>query len=91
MTPLAELLPCPLCGSTDLFEDTSYTGTVITCDDCTAKASRSDWQNRIERAEAEAAKARAEVGREIVAWLRRDDFNATADALAAGEYKESQP
>lgn len=33
----------------------------------------------------------ARVVGEIVAWLRRDDFNATADALARGDYKESQP
>jgi hypothetical protein len=33
----------------------------------------------------------ARVVGEIEAWLRRDDFNGTADALAAGEYKESQP
>lgn len=32
----------------------------------------------------------ARVTGEIVAWLRKDDFNGTADALAAGEWKESQ-
>jgi len=33
----------------------------------------------------------ARVTGEIEAWLRRDDFNATAAALEAGDYKESQP
>jgi len=32
----------------------------------------------------------ARVTGEIVAWLRRDDFIATADRIEHGDYKESQ-
>lgn len=55
-----------------------------------------DWQEAFRRyaravLAAVTTQIEARVTGEIVAWLRKDDFAATADALARGDYKESQP
>lgn len=47
---MSDLLPCPFCGAgqEELFVDTSYAGFVVSCENCTGRASQADWESRSE-------------------------------------------
>lgn len=46
MSDADKLLPCPSCGSDELFTDTSYAGFVVSCDNCSMRGSLADWNTR---------------------------------------------
>ena len=45
---MSDLTPCPFCGAgqEELFVDTSYHGFVVSCENCSGKASMADWESR---------------------------------------------
>lgn len=76
MSDADKLLPCPSCGSAELFTDTSYTGFVVSCDDCSMRGSLADWNTRAAVIEADRAQCLAAKDVQIAA------MQAHADALA---------
>lgn len=45
---MSDLTPCPFCGAgqEELFVDTSYHGFIVSCENCSGRASMADWESR---------------------------------------------